>query len=95
MATAYSVYVHEHITTDGLLITASEGEISSASGIPVVLLQGGRVVSASGFFESKSKAMREAADRAESIGLRIIEQARRLRESADESDASGTKFASS
>lgn len=90
MTTVFKVFVHEHITAEGLLMTNAQGELvttlqgetATIEGRRIVLLDGGHVVAADGFHETKSEALAAAADRAEQIGRRIIDQAHRLRKEA-------------
>lgn len=84
-----SMLYQAHVTGDyqfrheGLPYYVQHGEPQTVSGTPMVRLSHGVLVPAEGWHADRAAAVREAADRIESLGRRLLDQAERLRADAD------------
>jgi hypothetical protein len=68
-----------HFTKEGCGYFIQRGEPLTVGGDPMVRLSGGVLVPATGWHAEFGDAVREAAQRIESLGHRLLEQADKLR----------------
>jgi hypothetical protein len=83
MSNLYKSSVSDHnVGKDGLGYFVQHGEPQTVGGAPMVRLAGGVFVPATGWHAEFSDAVREAAQRIEALGHRLLAQADRLRAEA-------------
>jgi hypothetical protein len=80
MSNLYRSSVSDHgFTQEGLSYFVQHGQPHTVGGDPMVRLTGGVLVPAKGWHSEFSDAVREAAQRIEALGHRLLAQADRLR----------------
>lgn len=78
----YDVY-DSTIRCDGLMTYVNKGVPVLVNGDPMVQLSHGTIVDSEGWHADLGSAKREAAEKIEQLGKRLMEQAARLREEAN------------
>jgi len=83
MTNLYKSSVSDHgFNKEGLSYFVQHGEPQTVGGNPMVRLSGGVIVPAKGWHAEHADAVREAAQRIEELGRRLLEQADSLRAQA-------------
>lgn len=80
MTRLHRVIVSDRVSEEGLGTFVSHGSPITVQGSPMVYLDHGVIVSASGYVDSESEARRQAASAIEEIGRRLLAQAESMRE---------------
>lgn len=65
---------------DGIFVIPSSGETVVVDGVTMVRIHGGTIVSSDGWHATELEARREAADKIELFGRKLLEQAAGMRE---------------
>jgi hypothetical protein len=84
MSNLYKASVSDHhFSQHGIGYFVQHGEPQTVGGNPMVRLTGGTLVPATGWHAEFGDAVREAAQRIEALGHRLLAQADRMRVEAD------------
>jgi len=82
MSTVYRVETGQALYDDGVSTWVSEGTMAMVEGVPMVRMAHGTIVPADGWSATKEEARMVASLHVESIGRKLLEQAKRMRAEA-------------